>query len=188
LKPLKQKHVQLVEKVPEKNVSTKEAVVNEVTEDYFEPKVAVGIELVTAPPINRRDEAQYKPCDEPILFSTHQLRVTRAWVLGWSILAITMSTVFTFLAIAQGKSRAPENIIVIISCCYLIKSIAFLLGSIFPQHSLDCSTSSPIYLKPSSPSPTCLLIFTSVYFTSLAGTIWWVVLTLVVSDVGTKVE
>ena len=141
-----------------------------------------GLELVTTPPARRKDIQDYEDCSEPILFSVSEQNTTRVWIMAWSSIALSLSFVMLFVVTSHGKVNKPENIIVIICFCFLFQAAGFLLSVMVPQSPFKCSIpqkpGDPIYLKLNSPSPTCYLSFTAVYFSGLAANLWWVTLNL----------
>ena len=108
----------------------------------------------------------------------------------------TLFTVATFL-IDRRRFHYPERPIIFLSFCYLIISVAYIVGSISKlagtqNRAFSCSDDEHITLKetvsyvfqrlPNSQasykSASCVILFVMVYYFQMASAIWWVVLTL----------
>lgn len=71
------------------------------------------------------------PCNHPALFSQAERKFARYWILVWAGLCFA-STVFTMttFSIDRTRFRYPERPIIMISGCYFMISIVYLLGVI----------------------------------------------------------
>ena len=76
------------------------------------------------------------PCNDFTLFNSGQRKFSRYWILIWSGLcfASTIFTITTF-SIDRSRFRYPERPIIMISACYCLISIVYLLGAIIGSNS-----------------------------------------------------
>ena len=121
------------------------------------------------------------------------------FVLLFAVVCVmfTLFTVATFL-IDRRRFHYPERPIIFLSFCYLIISLAYIVGSISKlvggdRTSFACSTEETFVESGHSRSfvfqrlpnddavyqtATCVILFVMVYYFQMASAIWWVVLTL----------
>nr|QVK45714.1 G protein-coupled receptor [Proales similis] len=124
------------------------------------------------------------PCDRS-LFSPDEVVFGRSWVLTWSSLcfASTFFTMLTFL-IETNRFKYPERPIIYLSACYLVVSLAFIIGSTQSDNSIVCrkhmnsKEQSLSFLVQGVEHVPCTILFMMTYYFSMASSIWWVVLTL----------
>lgn len=115
-----------------------------------------------------------------------------AFILVSAIICIcfTLFTVGTFL-IDRQRYHYPERPVIFLGLCYLILSLAFVVGAIVklrdPASSYACSdtndASSFVFQRLPNSTPTyrsasCVILFIFIYYFQMAGAIWWVILTL----------
>jgi len=92
-------------------------------------------------------------------------------------------TMLTFL-IETSRFRYPERPIIFLSGCYMIISLAYLIGSTQSNHSLICKSYKNVkmqnvdYLVQGVEHVPCTLLFMMIYYFGMASSVWWVVLTL----------
>ena len=125
------------------------------------------------------------PCDNNI-FEKDEIAFSRLWVLVWSALCFgsTLFTVLTFL-IETSRFRYPERPIIFLSGCYMIVSLAYLIGSSqMSSNSIVCKTlkngdmKMKDFLVQGVEQVSCTVLFMMIYFFGMSSSIWWVVLTL----------
>lgn len=125
------------------------------------------------------------PCDNNI-FDKTEIQFSRSWVLIWSAVCFgsTLFTILTFL-IETSRFRYPERPIIFLSGCYLIVSLAYLIGSSsVNKNSIVCKPlknglmQTREYLVQGVEHIPCTLLFMMIYFFGMSSSIWWVVLTL----------
>lgn len=125
------------------------------------------------------------PCDKNkiLYWSSYQQDFADWWIGIWSILCCvsTVFTVFTYL-IDMSRFRYPERPIVFLSGCYLMVSIAYIIGFI-EGNGVACRQScvsgncNNIVVQGTKEAG-CTILFMLLYFFSMASSIWWVVLTV----------
>lgn len=128
------------------------------------------------------------PCNGTF-FTDEERHFARVWVGLWSILcAIScLFTVLTFL-IDTDRFRYPERPIIFLSVCYLMVSLAYVIG-FASGDTFSCREPFPapadlphIQMVSTITQGTrhegCTILFMVLYFFSMASSIWWVVLTL----------
>ena len=133
------------------------------------------------------------PCDGIYFSRAERNTVAPLFILLCAIICIafTLFTVGTFL-IDRQRFHYPERPVIFLALCYLILSVAFIVGSIVKlansQVSFACSdtpfqTKAFVFQNLPGSSPTyhsasCVILFIFVYYFQMAGAIWWVVLAL----------
>ena len=130
---------------------------------------------------------------EGIYFSHAESNVAApVFILICALICIgfTIFTVGTFL-IDRQNYHYPERPVIFLALCYLILSLAYVIGAIVklenPSSSYACSDTADetsfIFQRlpdaiPTYHSASCVILFIFVYYFQMAGAIWWVVLTL----------
>ncbi|XP_044742418.1 frizzled-7-B [Chrysoperla carnea] len=128
------------------------------------------------------------PCHS-MFFSETQRKYAKIWVGIWAIIC-TISCLFTVLTflIDKERFRYPERPIIFLSICYLMISIAYVIGFLAGD-SIACREPFPPPVKleriqmvktitQGTKNEACTIIFMLLYFFSMASSIWWVILTL----------
>ncbi|XP_050739653.1 frizzled-2-like, partial [Eriocheir sinensis] len=130
------------------------------------------------------------PCDG-MFFDEEQLTFSRRWVGGWAAvcLASTTFTVASFLADVR-RFRYPERPIIFISMCYWFMAATYVVG-LWQGDRIACDDrwDPPNYLPElrehmirtitqGVERQWCTIVFMTLYFFTMAASIWWVVLTL----------
>ncbi|CAH2285737.1 frizzled-6 isoform X1 [Pelobates cultripes] len=94
------------------------------------------------------------------------------------------ATLFTFLTflIDVKRFRYPERPIIFYSVCYSIVSLMYFIGFLM-GNSISCSEADENFAEGDtvvlgSQNKACTVIFMLLYFCTMAGTIWWVMLTI----------
>lgn len=128
------------------------------------------------------------PC-QGMFFSEEELKFSRRWVGGWAIVCLVSCTftVATFLVDIR-RFRYPERPIIFICMCYWFIAVTYVVGlSQGNRISCDEPLEPPNYLTGQQMISTitqgvgkelCTIIFMTLYFFTMAASIWWVVLTL----------
>ncbi len=139
------------------------------------------------------------PCKGVYFTDQERNMIAPAFILVFAIACVlfTLFTVATFL-IDRHRFHYPERPIIYLSFCYLIISIAYIVGSISKltgqaTDSFACSENEFLeefpggqsYVFQSLPnsattykSASCVILFVLVYFFQMASAIWWIILTL----------
>ncbi|XP_054480136.1 frizzled-7-like [Anoplopoma fimbria] len=114
-------------------------------------------------------------------FSEEELRSGRLWVGIWSVLC-WVSTLFTVLTslVDRRRFRYPERPIILLSGCYFMVALAFTAGFLLEDKLVCRGFNSAGYRTVSQGSVRdgCSVIFIVRYFFGMAGSVWWVVLSL----------
>lgn len=128
------------------------------------------------------------PCNG-MFFDEDTLKFTRRWVGGWAIVCLISCTftVASFLVDIR-RFRYPERPIIFISMCYWFIAMTYVVGlSQGDNISCDEPLEPPNYLIEQKMVSTitqgvgkelCTIVFMTLYFFTMAASIWWVVLTL----------
>ena len=137
------------------------------------------------------------PCGGAYFTELERNTVAPAFILTAAIICVlfTLFTVATFL-IDRHRFHYPERPIIYLSFCYLIISVAYIVGSISKvaggnNDSYACSETNSLvpddrsYVFQHLPDSTttyknasCVILFVLVYYFQMASAIWWVILTL----------
>ncbi|XP_058234865.1 frizzled-3a isoform X2 [Hemibagrus wyckioides] len=122
------------------------------------------------------------PCPN-MYFSRDELVFARYFIAVVSIICLS-ATLFTFLTflIDMGRFRYPERPIVFYSVCYMMVSLVFFLGFLLEER-VACNKATAGHFRAStvtqgSHNKACTLLFMTLYFFTMAGSAWWVVLTV----------
>ncbi|XP_037306255.1 frizzled-3a [Pungitius pungitius] len=122
------------------------------------------------------------PCSN-MYFTREELAFARYFIGVVSIvcLSATLFTVLTFL-IDVSRFRYPERPIVFYAVCYMMVSLVFFLGFLL-EDKVSCNAASPGRFRAStvtqgSHNKACTLLFMVLYFFTMAGSVWWVILTI----------
>lgn len=122
------------------------------------------------------------PCPN-MYFKNYELDVAKSFIGIVSIFCLC-ATLFTFLTflIDVKRFRYPERPIIYYSVCYSIVSlmyfIGFLLGNKTACNEADDKLEIGETVVLGSQNKACTVLFMVLYFFTMAGTIWWVILTI----------
>lgn len=122
------------------------------------------------------------PCPS-MHFRRDELLFARYFVGVVSIVCLS-ATLFTFLTflIDMARFRYPERPIVFYAVCYMMVALVYFLGFLLEDR-VACNPASPgrfraATITQGSHNKACTLLFMTLYFFTMAGGAWWVVLTL----------
>uniref|UniRef100_A0A8C5GC80 Frizzled-3 n=1 Tax=Gouania willdenowi TaxID=441366 RepID=A0A8C5GC80_GOUWI len=122
------------------------------------------------------------PCPS-MFFNQQELTFTRYFIGVVSIVCLS-ATLFTFLTflIDVTRFRYPERPIIFYAVCYVMVSLVFFLGFLLEDR-VACNTVSPAHFRAptitqGSHNKVCTLFFMVLYFFTMAGSLWWVILTI----------
>ncbi|KAM3877374.1 frizzled-3b [Diretmus argenteus] len=122
------------------------------------------------------------PCPS-MFFSRQELTFARYFIGVISIVCLS-ATLFTFLTflIDVTRFRYPERPIIFYAVCYVMVSLVFFLGFLLEDR-VACNAASPAHFRAStitqgSHNKACTLFFMVLYFFTMAGSVWWVILTI----------
>lgn len=122
------------------------------------------------------------PCPN-MYFKSDELDFAKSFIGIVSIFCLC-ATLFTFLTflIDVKRFRYPERPIIYYSVCYSIVSlmyfIGFLLGNSTACHKADEKLELSDIVVLGSQNKACTILFMFLYFFTMAGTVWWVILTI----------
>ncbi|KAF1376331.1 hypothetical protein PFLUV_G00210390 [Perca fluviatilis] len=122
------------------------------------------------------------PCPN-MYFTREELTFARYFIGVVSIVCLS-ATLFTFLTflIDVSRFRYPERPIIFYAVCYMMVSLVFFLGFLL-EDKVSCNSASPGRFRAStvtqgSHNKACTLLFMVLYFFTMAGSVWWVILTI----------
>ncbi|XP_036405504.1 frizzled-3a isoform X2 [Megalops cyprinoides] len=122
------------------------------------------------------------PCPN-MYFRRDELSFARYFIGVVSIVCLS-ATLFTFLTflIDVTRFRYPERPIIFYAVCYMMVSLVFFLGFLLEDR-VACNAARPGHYKAStvtqgSHNKACTLLFMVLYFFTMAGSVWWVILTI----------
>ncbi|KAK9531082.1 hypothetical protein VZT92_010533 [Zoarces viviparus] len=122
------------------------------------------------------------PCSN-MYFTREELTFARYFIGVVSIVCLS-ATLFTFLTflIDVSRFRYPERPIIFYAVCYMMVSLVFFLGFLL-EDKVSCNAASPGRFRAAtvtqgSHNKACTLLFMVLYFFTMAGSVWWVILTI----------
>uniref|UniRef100_A0AAZ3R5R3 Frizzled-3 n=1 Tax=Oncorhynchus tshawytscha TaxID=74940 RepID=A0AAZ3R5R3_ONCTS len=122
------------------------------------------------------------PCPN-MYFQRPELTFARYFIGVVSIVCLS-ATLFSFLTflIDVTRFRYPERPIIFYAACYMMVSLVFFLGFLLEDR-VACNAASPTQYRAAtitqgSHNKACTLLFMVLYFFTMAGSVWWVILTI----------
>lgn len=120
--------------------------------------------------------------DGLMYFDEEELQFGRLWVAIWSVLCC-VSTLFTLLTYLVDKRRFeyPERPMIFLSGCSFMVAAAYVTGFLLEDKAVcvdKFTEASYRVVAQGSRNEGCTILFTVLYFFSMAGSIWWVILSL----------
>ncbi|XP_077408144.1 frizzled-3a isoform X1 [Vanacampus margaritifer] len=122
------------------------------------------------------------PCPN-MYFTREELTFARYFIGVVSIVCLS-ATLFTFLTflIDVSRFRYPERPIIFYAVCYMMVSLTFFLGFLLEDR-VACNAAIPGRFRAAtvtqgSHNKACTLVFMVLYFFTVAGSVWWVILTI----------
>lgn len=116
------------------------------------------------------------PCENPDR-SERDSNFLTAWIAIWSGTCFILSafTVLTFL-IETDRFQYPERPIFLLAFCQMMVSVGFMIRVFYGHKYVACDQFA---IRSSDQQiNTCQIIFLLIYFFGMAGSVWWVVLSL----------
>uniref|UniRef100_A0A915C606 Frizzled-5 n=1 Tax=Parascaris univalens TaxID=6257 RepID=A0A915C606_PARUN len=124
--------------------------------------------------------ANVSGCAYPCHSSAHGVRDQKfltAWMAVWSGTCFILSafTILTFL-IEMERFQYPERPIFLLAFCQMMVSIGFIIRVFYGHEYVACD--SWTIRSSDQQINSCQLVFILVYFFGMAGSVWWVILSL----------
>ncbi|TKS81667.1 Frizzled-6 [Collichthys lucidus] len=121
------------------------------------------------------------PCSN-MYFKPHDIEFAKSFIGVCSIICLG-ATLFTFLTflIDVKRFRYPERPIIFYAVCYSFVSLIYFIGFLLGNNAACTKASHPTGVDTvvlGSQSKGCTLLFMLLYFFSIAGIVWWVILTI----------
>ncbi|XP_058504210.1 frizzled-6 [Solea solea] len=121
------------------------------------------------------------PCSN-MYFKPHDIEFAKNFIGVCSIICLCC-TLFTFLTflIDVKRFRYPERPIIFYAVCYSLVSLIYFIGFLLGNKAACSKAAQPSGVDTvvlGSQSKGCTLLFMLLYFFSIAGIVWWVILTI----------
>lgn len=121
------------------------------------------------------------PCSN-MYFKPHDIDFAKSFIGVCSIVCLG-ATLFTFLTflIDVKRFRYPERPIIFYAVCYSFVSLIYFIGFLLGNNAACTEPLHPAGMFTvvlGSQSKGCTLLFMLLYFFSIAGIVWWVILTI----------
>lgn len=121
------------------------------------------------------------PCSN-MYFKPHDIDFAKSFIGVCSIICLgaTLFTFFTFL-IDVKRFRYPERPIIFYAVCYSFVSLIYFIGFLLGNKAACTEPFHPTGMFTvvlGSQSKGCTLLFMLLYFFTIAGVVWWVILTI----------
>lgn len=121
------------------------------------------------------------PCSN-MYFKPHDIEFAKSFIGVCSIICLG-ATLFTFLTflIDVKRFRYPERPIIFYAVCYSFVSLIYFIGFLLGNNAACIKAAHPAGVDTvvlGSQSKGCTLLFMLLYFFSIAGIVWWVILTI----------
>lgn len=129
-------------------------------------------------------------CDQNLSFSAKDKRVMDIWMTVWSIMGV-LCAVFvavTFLvddpAAPRSSGGSPDRHVVFMTLCHGMTSIVYAVRAVAGRDVIACVAVDPprdvtLVLPAAGHAHTdCAVLFALLYYFTMAGIVWWVLLTV----------
>uniref|UniRef100_A0A3P8W6H8 Frizzled-6 n=1 Tax=Cynoglossus semilaevis TaxID=244447 RepID=A0A3P8W6H8_CYNSE len=121
------------------------------------------------------------PCAN-MYFKPHDIEFAKSFIGVCSIICLG-ATLFTFLTflIDVKRFRYPERPIIFYAVCYSFVSLIYFIGFLLGNNAACTKAAHPSGVDTvvlGTQSKGCTLLFMLLYFFSIAGIVWWVILTI----------
>nr|AJE25509.1 frizzled B [Oscarella carmela] len=130
--------------------------------------------------INCNYDEQAKPGESAgYYFKQEDIAFANYWVGIWAVLCF-LSTLFTCLTFLIDRDRFhyPERPIIYLAVCYCVFSLGFIARLFAGDERIACDQTHGILIKADANHAGCTAIFMVLYFSMMAASVWWVVLTV----------
>ena len=121
--------------------------------------------------------------DRGFYFKKSEQAFARAWLGFWSVICF-ISTAFTVLTFLLDRTRYayPERPIIYLSVCYMTYALGFIIRLGAGDKQIACwkddSVGVEVLINEDANYAGCTVIFMMLYFSFMAASVWWVILTL----------
>lgn len=127
------------------------------------------------------DISDIKTEERGFYFTKSEQAFSKAWLGFWSVICFVSScfTVLTFL-LDQTRYAYPERPLIYLSVCYMMYSLGFIIRLGAGDENIACGKDggSEVLIKGDANYAGCTVIFMILYFSFMAASVWWVILTL----------
>lgn len=134
---------------------------------------------------SNRTQQCHQLCDADVSFTARDKAVLDIWMAVWSSVGIVSTGLVaaTYFVDSQ-RIRSIERHVVFMTLCYGMCSVAYLVRVIAGRHAISCvaidipsARDQPSVLARSGLASTdCTILFVLLYYFSMAGIVWWLVL------------
>ncbi|XP_034947663.1 protein smoothened [Chelonus insularis] len=119
-------------------------------------------------------------CNDP-LYTPEQQNQIHSFIFWGAVISgvFNLFTVITFLIDWRSANKYPALVIFYINCCFLISCIGWLAQfTSGNRESIVCRKDGTLRMnEPSGGSLSCVVVFVLIYYSSMAATVWFVILT-----------
>jgi len=132
--------------------------------------------------LEKRNNSCAPRCNVDVYFKQGDKNFAEIWTIVWASICClsTTCTALTFLIDTQ-RFKYPERPIIFLSMCYAIYSIAFVIRAVTGPDAISCDRKrdgSEYLILEGLDSTWCIIVFLILYFFGMAGSLWWVILTI----------
>ncbi|KAL4233420.1 Frizzled-9 [Mactra antiquata] len=155
---------------------------NKKVDLYINPPVICPDRYVYVDKIQKRNNSCAPRCNTDVYFKQEDKNFAEIWILVWASICClsTICTALTFLIDTQ-RFKYPERPIIFLSMCYAIYSIAYMIRAVTGPEDISCDRrrdGSEFLIQEGLESTWCIIVFLILYFFGMAGSLWWVILTI----------
>lgn len=132
--------------------------------------------------IQKRNNSCAPRCRIDVYYRQEDKGFAEIWTIVWASICClsTTCTALTFLIDTQ-RFKYPERPIIFLSLCYGIYSIAYVIRAVTGPFAISCDRrrdGSEFLIQEGLESTWCIIVFLILYFFGMAGSLWWVILTI----------